>query len=50
MPPMSSGATSDDRFIGSAPIAFTFGLGAIVLFPLRIGASTVILEKAGPPT
>jgi 2-aminobenzoate-CoA ligase len=42
-------ATRDDRFIGSAPIAFTFGLGAIVLFPLRIGASTVILEKAGPP-
>jgi 2-aminobenzoate-CoA ligase len=42
-------ATRDDRFIGSAPIAFTFGLGAIVLFPLRIGASTVVLEKAGPP-
>jgi 2-aminobenzoate-CoA ligase len=42
-------ATSDDRFIGSAPLAFTFGLGAIVLFPLRVGASTVILEKASPP-
>jgi 2-aminobenzoate-CoA ligase len=38
----------DDRFIGSPPLAFTFGLGGIVLFPLRIGASTVLLEKAGP--
>ena len=28
--------------------AFTFGLGGIVLFPLHIGASTVLLEKAGP--
>ena len=37
-----------DRFIGSPPLAFTFGLGGIVLFPLRIGASTVLLERAGP--
>jgi 2-aminobenzoate-CoA ligase len=37
-----------DRFIGSPPLAFTFGLGGLVLFPLRIGASTVLLEKAGP--
>jgi 2-aminobenzoate-CoA ligase len=37
-----------DRFIGSPPLAFTFGLGGIVLFPMRIGASTVLLEKAGP--
>lgn len=36
-----------DRFIGSAPFAFTFGLG-IVLFPMRIGASFVVLERAGP--
>ena len=36
-----------DRFIGSAPFAFTFGLG-IVLFPMRIGASFVVIEKAGP--
>ncbi|HZT19055.1 MAG TPA: benzoate-CoA ligase family protein [Dongiaceae bacterium] len=35
-----------DRFIGSPPIAFTFGLGGIVLFPMRIGASSVLLEKA----
>ena len=41
-------ATPDDRFIGSPPLAFTFGLGGLVLFPLRIGASAVLIEKAGP--
>jgi 2-aminobenzoate-CoA ligase len=41
-------ATPDDRFIGSPPLAFTYGLGGIVLFPMRIGASTVLLERAGP--
>ncbi|WP_210495713.1 benzoate-CoA ligase family protein [Microvirga antarctica] len=41
-------ARATDRFIGSPPLAFTFGLGGIVLFPLRIGASTVLLERAGP--
>jgi 2-aminobenzoate-CoA ligase len=41
-------AEASDRFIGSPPIAFTFGLGGIVLFPMRIGASSVILEKATP--
>ncbi len=41
-------ADRDDRFIGSPPIAFTFGLGGLVLFPLRIGAATVLLEKAAP--
>jgi 2-aminobenzoate-CoA ligase len=41
-------AEAGDRFIGSPPIAFTFGLGGLVLFPLRIGASTVVLEKATP--
>src|SRR5215468_6276589 len=35
-----------DRFIGSPPIAFTFGLGGLVLFPLRVGASSVLLERA----
>ena len=39
-------ATRDDRFIGSPPIAFTFGLGGLVLFPLRIGAAAILLEKA----
>jgi 2-aminobenzoate-CoA ligase len=41
-------AEREDRFIGSPPLAFTFGLGGLVLFPLRIGASTVLLEKAPP--
>jgi 2-aminobenzoate-CoA ligase len=41
-------AEPSDRFTGSPPLAFTFGLGGLVLFPLRIGASTVLLEKAGP--
>ncbi len=41
-------AEPTDRFTGSPPIAFTFGLGGLVLFPLRIGASTVLLEQAGP--
>jgi 2-aminobenzoate-CoA ligase len=42
-------AEPEDRFIGSPPLAFTFGLGGLVLFPLRIGATAVLLEKAGPP-
>jgi 2-aminobenzoate-CoA ligase len=42
-------AAPDDVFIGSPPLAFTFGLGGLVLFPMAIGASTVLLEKAGPP-
>lgn len=41
--------TPQDVFIGSPPIAFTFGLGGLVAFPLRVGASTVLLEAAGPP-
>jgi 2-aminobenzoate-CoA ligase len=41
-------ASPDDVFIGSPPLAFTFGLGGIVLFPMRIGASGVLLEKAAP--
>ena len=41
-------ADRHDRFIGSPPIAFTFGLGGLVLFPLRIGAATILLERASP--
>ncbi|MBN9448558.1 MAG: AMP-binding protein, partial [Bosea sp.] len=41
-------ASPDDRFIGSPPLAFTFGLGGIVLFPLRIGAAIVLPEKTTP--
>ncbi|MBL8323939.1 MAG: AMP-binding protein, partial [Rubrivivax sp.] len=48
-PPHVLRATADDVFIGSPPLAFTFGLGGLVLFPMSIGASTVLLDKAGPP-
>jgi 2-aminobenzoate-CoA ligase len=41
-------AAPDDRFIGSAPLAFTFGLGGMVLFPFRIGATAVLPDKTGP--
>jgi 2-aminobenzoate-CoA ligase len=41
-------AEPDDLFCGSAPMAFTFGLGGHVLFPLHAGAATLLLEKAGP--
>jgi 2-aminobenzoate-CoA ligase len=41
-------AQASDRFIGSPPLAFTFGLGGLVLFPLRTGASTILLEKTTP--
>jgi 2-aminobenzoate-CoA ligase len=37
-----------DRFIGSPPLAFTFGLGGLVLFPFRVGATAILLERAGP--
>jgi 2-aminobenzoate-CoA ligase len=40
--------TSDDVFAGSPPLAFTFGLGGLVVFPLRFGASSLLTEKAGP--
>ena len=38
----------DDVFTGTPPLAFTFGLGGIVVFPLRVGASTLLIEKATP--
>ncbi|PRH76030.1 2-aminobenzoate-CoA ligase [Streptomyces solincola] len=38
----------DDLFAGSPPLGFTFGLGGLVLFPLRAGASALLLEQAGP--
>ncbi|OYU92402.1 MAG: 2-aminobenzoate-CoA ligase, partial [Burkholderiales bacterium PBB5] len=40
--------TADDVFIGSPPLAFTFGLGGLLLFPMSVGASTVLLDKASP--
>jgi 2-aminobenzoate-CoA ligase len=41
--------TPDDIFVGSPPLAFTFGLGGLAVFPLRFGACSVLLENASPP-
>ena len=49
-PPHVLRPTADDIFIGSPPLAFTFGLGGLLLFPLAVGASTVLVEKATPDT
>ena len=38
-----------DIAMTSAPIAFTFGLGATLLFPLRFGAATATIEQPSPP-
>ncbi len=43
------GVTPDDVFVGSPPLAFTFGLGGLALFPLRFGATATLLENASPP-
>ncbi|MGH9337912.1 MAG: AMP-binding protein, partial [Vicinamibacteria bacterium] len=40
--------TGDDVFTGSPPIAFTFGLGMHVVFPMRVGASTALVERPSP--
>ncbi len=40
---------SDDVFVGSPPLAFTFGLGGLAVFPLRFGAAATLLETATPP-
>ncbi|MFZ6658710.1 AMP-binding protein [Undibacterium sp. TJN19] len=40
----------DDIFIGTPPLAFTFGLGGLLLFPLRVGATAILLEKLTPET
>ena len=38
----------DDVFVGTPPLAFTFGLGGLLLFPLRAGAAALMVEKATP--
>lgn len=43
-------ATSDEVFCGTPPLAFTFGLGGLLCFPMRVGASTVLIEKLTPET
>ncbi len=47
-PPHTLGAHADDVFIGTPPLAFTFGLGGLLLFPLRAGAAGVLLDKPTP--
>ena len=41
--------TPEDIFVGSPPLAFTFGLGGLAIFPLRFGATATLLETASPP-
>ncbi len=40
--------SQDDLFVGSPPIGFTYGLGGLVLFPLRAGAATLLVERGTP--
>jgi 2-aminobenzoate-CoA ligase len=47
-PRSTLGARADDVVCGSPPLAFTFGLGALTLFPMRFGAATVLLEQISP--
>ena len=48
-PPHVLRPTADDIFIGSPPLAFTFGLGGLLLFPLSVGASTALIERVSGP-
>ncbi len=43
------GVVPSDVFVGSPPLAFTFGLGGLAIFPLRFGAAAALLENASPP-
>ena len=43
------GVGPEDIFVGSPPLAFTFGLGGLAIFPLRFGATATLLEQASPP-
>jgi 2-aminobenzoate-CoA ligase len=47
-PPSAFSPTRDDLFCGTPPLAFTFGLGQLLLFPLRAGAATLLLEVPTP--
>ena len=38
----------DDLFAASPPLAFTFGLGQSVVFPLRAGAAAYLTEQPSP--
>jgi 2-aminobenzoate-CoA ligase len=41
--------SADDVFCGSPPLAFTYALGGLLLFPMRFGASSLLLDQATPP-
>jgi 2-aminobenzoate-CoA ligase len=41
-------AGRDDIFCGTPPLAFTFGLGGMLAFPMRARASTVLMERLTP--
>jgi 2-aminobenzoate-CoA ligase len=47
-PPSSFRPTPHDVFVGTPPLAFTYGLGGALLFPLRAGAATCLLERPVP--
>ena len=47
-PPSSFAPVPEDVFVGTPPLAFTYGLGGALLFPLRAGASTLLLERPAP--
>ncbi len=47
-PPSSFAPVPEDVFVGTPPLAFTYGLGGALLFPLRAGASTALIEKPSP--
>jgi 2-aminobenzoate-CoA ligase len=49
-PPHTLRSQASDVFIGTPPLAFTFGLGGLLLFPLRVGAAAVLLERLTPET
>jgi 2-aminobenzoate-CoA ligase len=38
----------DDIVTGTPPLGFTFGLGGLLVFPMRAGASTLLLERVTP--
>ena len=41
-------AQASDIFTGTPPLGFTFGLGGLLLFPMRVGAATLLIEKPSP--
>ena len=47
-PPACVKATQDDIFCGSPPLAFTYGLGGLLLFPLRVRAAALLVEQPNP--